>query len=603
MGESLIGIVAKGISGRVYLPPAKLPVIPEPTWKPDQPMNQESSNIVSGRGYGFFVWGDLFTNRQLAALTTFSDLLGEVPVRVLADAKASGMDDDGIRLRDGGAGATAYADAVVTYLAFVLDKCADYWSSFCTWHNSGEKIRNTFPRQAIAMTWDYAETNPFSSSTGNWMAMVNWVTKAVANLPAVQSANVCQQDARTRVRQSPHAMISTDPPYYDNIYYADISDFFYVWLRRNLADIWPEECATLLTPKSEEMIANTYRFASKKEAEKHFESGMAKFLEVVRNNQAANVPATIYYAYKATEVTEDGRVRSTGWDTFLQAAVDAGLQVTATLPLRTELANRPNALGTNVLASSIVLACRPRPKTAPRTTRREFVAALQNELPGAVKLLVSGNIAPVDLPQSTIGPGIGVFSRYARVVEANGEPMPVSDALAIINKVLDEVLYGEESELDAETRFALAWYAQHGFESALFGDAESIAKAKNTAVEGVIQAGIGESVAGKFRLYARSELDPTWDPTTDARLTAWEALQHLAKRLESSESQAAALLERLGAVADGARQLAYLLHKIANDNGWNEEASVYNGLAATWPRLLALSPKMIEDELWGEGSS
>ena len=589
LSESLIGVVAEGRSGRVYLDPPEVTAIPEATWKPDQPMNQESPNIVSGRGYGFFVWGDLFTNRQLVALTTFSDLLREVYERIVDDAQAVGLERDELPLREGGGGASAYADAVVTFLAFAINKCADYWSNICTWNSPGEKMRSTFPRQALGMAWDYAEANPFSSSTANWMAMVDWVSKAVAQLPATGCADVRQCDARASVRESSSVMISTDPPYYDNINFADISDFFYVWLRHNLGAIWPEECKTLLTPKAEELIADKNRHESKQEARKYFEDGMAEFMQEVVAKQNLSLPATIYYAYKATETSKDGEVVSTGWDTFLQAVIDAGLQVTATWPMRTEASNRINAIGTNALASSIVLACRSRPKTAQRATRNEFISALQKELPGAVKLLLSGNIAPVDLPQATIGPGIGVFSRYNKIVEANGEAMPVSDALAIINKELDEILHGEESELDTETRFALAWYAQHGFQAAPFGDAESIAKAKNTAVEGVIQAGVGEATAGKFRLYTRSELDPEWDPATDSRLVAWEALQHLAARLDSSESQAAALLERLGGIADGARQLAYLLHKIASDNRWTEEALTYNNLIGVWSTLRKLA--------------
>ncbi len=621
MGTHLLAVVAEGSRGRVYLSPPQtefgfaglisqvgLPgggsglcvnefgggAVWEGEAEKSEGMEVQSSFLeqkLSGKAgdsvplYGLKTYADLFTDRQLVALTTFSDLLGEVRGQVIADAESAGLSDDGVRLRDGGAGAVAYADAVVTYLAFVVDKCAEYWSSACTWINTLEAIRSTFARQAIAMNWDYAEVNPFSSSTGNWMAMVNWVSKAVVNLPATGHSGVCQKDARAKVRQSSGAIISTDPPYYDNICYADISDFFYVWMKRNLADVWPGECSTLLTPKSEELIANIHRFASKKDAEEYFELGMAEFMIEVAATQHPDVPATIYYAYKATETSDAGKVLSTGWDTFLQGVVDAGLHVTATWPLRTERSARPNAVGSNALASSIVLACRPRPQSAPLATRSEFVAALRSELPGAVELLQSGNIAPVDLPQSTIGPGISVFSRYARVVEADGERMPVREALAVINEVLDEVLHEEESELDAETRFALAWYAQHGFEAALYGEAESVAKAKNTAVEGVEKAEIGEGSAGRFRLRARSELCPDWDPAKDTRLTAWEALQHLAARLERSESLAADLLARLGTTADGARQLAYLLHKIASDNRWAEEALVYNNLIAVWPIL------------------
>ena len=424
------------------------------------------------------------------------------------------------------------------------------------------------------------------------MAMVNWVAKAVEHLPAVGESEVCQKDSRTRVRDVSSPLISTDPPYCDNIGYADISDFFYVWLRRNLADVWPDECATLLTPKESEMIADPSRHESRQEAKKHFELGMAEFMAEVTASQHSDVPVTIYYAYKATESSEEGIVRSTGWDTFLQAVINAGLQVTATWPLRTELSNRPRSLGANALASSVVLACRPRSKSAPLATRSAFIAALRDALPRAVKVMQSGNIAPVDLPQSTIGPGIKVFSGYAKVVEASGVQMPVSDALAIINEVLDDVLHGEESELDPDTRFALAWYEQHGFEPAPFGEADSIARAKNTSVEGVARAGVGETSAGKFRLYRRSELEADWDPASDSRLTAWEALQHLAVRLERSESQAIDLLARLGNTGEGARQLAYLLHKIASDNRWAEEALTYNNLITVWP-ILRSKPQLI----------
>ena len=620
-----MAVVAEGNRRRQYCEPSAADMnacqqaaeLAETRWRPAGSLPPRGKGLgFSAQNYGYEEWWQLFTDRQLAALTTFSDLLGEVREQVLADARAAGLTDagvqlrheteidlwlrqrsagltdDGVRLRDGGAGAVAYADAVETYLAFVVDKCADYWSNVCTWHSSVEAIRSTFILPVMSMSWDFAETNPFSSSTGNWMAMVNWVAKAVEHLPAVGESEVSQKDSRTRVRDVSFPLISTDPPYYDNIGYADISDFFYVWLRRNLADVWPDECATLLTPKASEMIADPSRHKSRQEAKEHFESGMAEFMTEVTASQHPDVPATIYYAYKATESSEEGIVRSTGWDTFLQAIIDAGLQVTSTWPLRTELSNRPRSLGANALASSVVLACRPRPKSAPLATRSEFIAALRGELPQAIKVLQSGNIAPVDLPQSTIGPGIAVFSRYAKVVEASGKQMPVSDALAIINEVLDDVLHGEESELDPDTRFALAWYEQHGFEPAPFGDADSIARAKNTSVEGVARAGVGESSGGKFRLYRRSELEEDWDPASDSRLTAWEALQHLAVRLERSESQAIDLLARLGSTADAARQLAYLLHKIASDNRWAEEALTYNNLITVWP-ILRRDPQLI----------
>ena len=588
-GRHLLAVVAEGSRKRSYCNPTEA----------DIRASDVQCHLALGKihinprdfktpNYGMENWEDLFTPRQLTALTTFSDLLQDAATQMKADAVTSGLADDGIRLRDGGSGATAYADAVVTYLAFAVDKCADYWSSICTWNTPGEKMRNTFGRQAIPMTWDFAECNPFSSSTGNWMAMVDWVHKAVRHFPASTSASVVQRDARARVVESPGAIISTDPPYYDNISYAELSDFFYVWMRRNLSDIWPDECATMLSPKAEELIANQYRAGSKRAAEEHFESGMAEFMQAVVTAQHPSAPATIYYAYKATE-TKDGEMRSTGWDTFLQAVLDSGMQVTATWPLRTELGNRLIASGTNALASSIVLACRPRSENAPMANRGEFVAALADELPEAVHLLMSGDIAPVDIPQSTIGPGVKVFSRYSKVVEADGSAMSVSDALAIINDQLSEILNGEEAELDRDTRFALDWYTQFGYNPASTGLADGVARAKNTSVSGVEASGIGETRGGKFRLYERDELDNTWSPTDDNRLTVWEATQHLIARLDQSESHAADLLRLLGGYGDSARSLAYLMFKKATDKGWAAEAGAYNALITAWPELRNIS--------------
>ena len=416
------------------------------------------------------------------------------------------------------------------------------------------------------------------------MAMVGWVVKSVEHLPAFSVGEAVQRDARARVLECSGAVLSTDPPYYDNISYADLSDFFYVWLRRNLGDVWPVECSTLLTPKAEELIANRYRAGSKEQAEEHFESGMAEFMAQVAHSQPSEVPATIYYAYKATE-SKDGEVRTTGWDTFLQAVLDAGLQVNATWPMRTELGNRLLASKSNALASSIVLACRPRAVSASLATRGEFIAALRYELPEAVRLLQSGNVAPVDMAQSTIGPGIRVFSRYARVVEADGSSMSVSVALRIINDVLGEILDGEEAELDTDTRFALAWFSQHGYDPGPSGDADSVARAKNTSLAGIETSGIGEARQGEFRLFERGDLAPDWSPVDDARLTVWEVLQYLVAALERSESEAAELLHTLGGNADRARQLAYVLYAKANDNRWTTEAGAYNTLITAWPNL------------------
>ena len=588
MGMNLMTVVAEGKRGRTYCEPGhnhlQASLCEEPEWTPVLPLPHMARSI-SIQIYGLDEWWKLFTTRQLTVLTTFSDLLGEVARQVREDAIAAGVAADATRLRDGGDGAAAYTDAVATYLAFVIDKCADYWSTICTWSNSGGFIRGTFGRQGIQMTWDFAECNPFSSSTGNWMAMVNWVVKAIKHLPASGTNGAAlQQDARERVRGSVGTVISTDPPYYDNVTYSEASDFFYVWLRRNLSEVWPEECSTLLTPKSQEMVANRYQHGSKKAAEHHFQLCMAQFMAQVAKKQPDSVPATIYYAYKAQE-TKDGEVKATGWDTFLQAVVDAGLQVNATWPMRTEKPGRMVSVGTNALASSIVLACRPRQESALPATRGEFIAALRQELPEAVEVLQSGNIRPVDMAQSAIGPGIRVFSRYERVMEADGSSMPVSAALAIINDVLGEVLDGAEADLDADTRFALTWFAEYGYSPGSSGDADSVARAKNTSLAGIGASGVGEARAGEFRLFERSELDPGWSPEEDDRPTVWEATQYMAAALERSESEAAELLNDLGSDGDRARQLAYLLYQVANDQGWASEAGAYDTLIAAWPSL------------------
>lgn len=589
MGQQLLAVIAEG-RARTFC--AATPEQEEAGqaaqsgWAPESPLPRKGLGFRV-QAYGIESWDELFTPRQLAALTTFSDLLADAREVVLADAQEAGLGQDGVRLRDGGDGAEAYADAVVTYLAFVVDKCADYWSTICTWISSLTAMRNTFGRHALPMTWDYAEANPFSTSTGSWSSMLTWVRKSIEHLPAGGVGQASQRDARARVIEAAGSVVSTDPPYYDNVGYADLSDFFFVWLRRNLAGVWPDECATLLTPKEQELIADPDRHGDARGAEIHFESGMKDLMREVRLHASVAAPATIYYAYKATEGRQ-GETRSTGWATFLQAVIDAGLQVSGTWPIRTEFSGRIRAVGSNALASSIVLACRPRTADSHLASRSEFLAALRAELPEAVRLLQSGNIAPVDMAQSTIGPGIAVFSRYAKVLEADGSAMPVSDALAIINDVLGEVLDGEEAELDAETRFATTWYVQNGYNPANAGDADGQARAKNTSLVGIQEAGVGEARGGKFRLYERHELDPDWDPTTDRRPTVWEMTQYLVAALERSESEAATLLHRLGGHADRARQLAYVLFQKATDKGWADEAGAYNGLITAWPTLQSM---------------
>ena len=583
MGRTLIAVVAEGIRGRVYMRPSRHaePVCPEPSWSPTSALPDNPRDFKTPL-YGIADWAGLFTDRQLVAISTFSELLGEVRSVVEGHARTAGLANDGVRLRNGGSGVTAYADSIVTYLAMAVDKCADYWSTICSWHNGRALLRNTFARQAIPMVWDYAEANPFSASSGNWMGQVTWISKAVAASPGGGVGEVMQKDATARIKEIPSPVICTDPPYYDNISYADLSDFFYVWLRRNLSDVWPDETATLLTPKVDELIANPYRAGSKHAARKHFEEGMTEVLQQVASHQHGDYPATIFYGYKQREIG-DGGTASTGWETFLQGLVDVGLQVTATWPIRTELANRPVARGTAALASSIVIACRPRATSAPLATRRELLDALHSELPSAVRRLQKEAIPPVDMAQSVIGPGMSVFSRYSAVLEADGEVMSVRTALTLINETLEGILSAEYTEFDRDTRWAVTWYDQHGHDPGPFGDAETLSKAKNTSVSGVVQAGIAELRAGKVRLLERSELNDGYDPIDDPRRTVWKLTHQLIGCLDQSEADAGDLLRKAGSgFGDRARQLAYLLFEIANRRSRAPDAVAYNTLIQAW---------------------
>ena len=586
MDQQLIAVAAEGDRGRAYLVPVPQPDAPEPSWKPSDPLIGKAT--VSAPLYGMTTWVDLFNDRQLVALSTFSDLLSEVRPVVEEHARLAGLADDGVRLRDGGPGAAAYADAVATYLAFAINKLADLNNSMVTWEPMAQCPRHLFRRHAIPMVWDYAEANPLSSSSGSWDVIVKGILRAFQSQawppphPCI-AADIPQRDAVTRLSEVPSPVVCTDPPYYDNISYADLSDFFYVWMRRNLSEIWPDECATILTPKAEEMIANPYQAGSREAAREHFESGMAKVLEQITRVQHTEYPATIFYAYKQQE-TKQGDTASTGWETFLQALVNAGLQITATWPIRTEMLHKVGAIGAAVLSSSVVIACRPRPADAPTATRRELLNALSSRLPEAVRLLQEEVIAPVDMAQSVIGPGMEVYSQYAKVLEADGTEMNVRTALGLINERLEETLSAEETEFDSDTRWAITWYEQYGHQPGPFGDAETLSKAKNTAVEGVVQAGIAESKGGKVRLFTREELDGMdWNPAKDKRLTVWEVTQHLIVRLGYSERDAAGLMRQTGGdIGDRARRLAYLLYQIADRKGRAADAVEYNTLVRTW---------------------
>jgi putative DNA methylase len=536
--------------------------------------------------YGFDEWHRIFSPRQLIALTTFSDLIPALHERVKAEAASLGTDTT--PLRDGGSGATAYADAICTYMAFVIDKCADYWSSICTWNSAGEKMRNTFSRQAIPMAWDFAECNPFSDSSGNWLAMVAWVQRVLRHLNVATSSSVDQIDAAANLAKHSPSVLSTDPPYYDNVPYSDLSDFFYVWLRRNLRPTWPDLFATVLTPKAEELVANHVRAGSRDAARKHFEHGMTRVFRAAADAHNPAFPAAVFYAFKSSEASDEG-LASTGWETFLTGVLEADWSIGATWPIRTEMPTRTRAIDANALASSIVISMRRKPSDAPIATHGDFASALREELRRAISTLQETNIAPVDLAQASIGPGIAVFSRYSRVVEANGEKMKVRDALTLINDVLAEILSGEEAEFDPDTRFALTWFEQFGNSDGDFGVADILAKAKNTSVANVVRSGIASSRGGKVRLLSRSELADEWNPTRDTTLTIWEITHYLIRALEHSEAQASALLKTIGpGFGTRARQLSYMLYQVA-ERRRPEDAGVYNMLVTAWPQLQRLA--------------
>ena len=590
MGARLMAIVAKGDRERVYLNPnpehMEAAGRARPSWRPElaQP---ENPRWFSPPDYGFPTFGDLFTPRQLVALTTFSDLVSEAIPRIRRDAVAAGLPDDDQPLRDAGTGARAYAEAVAVYLAFAVDYAANYWSTIAT--PAEGFIRGTFARQALPMTWDYAEAPPFGRTSGNWMAGINWISKVLPALPSRSAGSGTMGDAATQSIGS-DKVISTDPPYYDNIGYADLSDFFYVWLRRSQKSVFPDLFATLSVPKSDELVATPYRHGNKKAAESFFVTGMTRAMRRLAEQSHPGFPVTIYYAFKQSETTKgDGASASTGWETFLDAVIRAGLGITGTWPVRTERSGRTIGIGTNALASSIVLVCRRRPGNAPLATRREFLTALRAELPQALNLLQSGNIAPVDLAQAAIGPGMAIYTRYGRVLDANGEPMKVREALAMINQILDESLSEREGDFDADTRWALAWFEERGFEEGEFGVAEMLSKAKNTSVAGLVEAGILESRAGKVRLLRPSELPSKWDPSSDVRPTNWEMVHHLIRLLDIGEEPAADLLRRLGSVADVARDLAYRLYSIAERKKRPAEALQYNSLVGSWPEIRQLA--------------
>ena len=599
VGVRLMAIVAEGDRGRVYLAPtdehesAARSVIAQ-----DAPETALPDRALGFRvqEYGMSRWQDLFTARQLACLTTLSALVGDARERIRQDAASAGLRDDGVALRDGGTGATAYAEAAAAYLALSVSKTADSGCTIARWQSTGDKVAGAFALQAIPMLWDFAEVNVFSSSTQNWLAQVEWVAKSLSTLPSNTTdgrafqADAADASALYRQQSTPAAwLVSTDPPYYDNVGFGDLSDFFHVWLRRMLRTTFPDLFATMTVPKERELLATPYRHGSRRGAEAFFLDGMTQVLTGLAETPFFVAPITIYYAFKQSDVSAAG-TRSVGWETFLDAAIQAGLVVTGTWPIRTERQGRPRETGSNALASSIVLACRPRLAEAPSVTRRAFQDSLRAEFPAALAHLQRSNIAPVDLAQASLGPGMAVFTRHSEVLNADGSRMSVGDALALINATLDEVLAEQEGDFDADTRWAVTWSEQFGYDEGEYGVAEQLSKAKNTSVDGLVRAGIIESRRGAVRMFRPAELDEGWDPATDTRLTVWEMTQHLIRLLESGGEQAAGeLAAKLGSKADAARDLAYRLYVVSERKRRAADAFAYNGLVQSWPEIVRIA--------------
>jgi len=584
MGQRLMAIVAEGVRGRIYLSPSEVHIAvaesAKPEWSPEMELPNNPRDFKTPN-YGLSRFGDLFTPRQLVALTTFSDLVGEAIEKCRLDALAVGMSDDVTDLDSGGTGATAYSQAVGVYLTFGINKMADRGSSICSWDSTRDSLRNTFGRQAIPMVWDFAEANFVGGSAGSFENALDQGIRVVREyLPASVAGSATQSDAQSQVISS-HKVISSDPPYYDNIGYADLSDYFYVWLRRSLRTVFPNLFATVAVPKAEELVAKPYRHGGRQAAEVFFLDGMTSAMHNLVEQAHPIFPVTIYYAFKQSETKGEAGTSSTGWETFLEAVLRAGFAISGTWPMRTEMGNRMIGSDANALASSIVLVCRKRLLGVPTVSRREFIRELNAVLPDALDEMTRGGInspvAPVDLSQAIIGPGMAIFSQYAAVLEADGTPMSVRTALQLINRFL-----GEE-DFDADTQFCLHWFEGTGWSVGKYGEADVLARAKGTSVGGLVQAGVVESSGGNLRLLRWAELPKDWSPETDTRTPVWEALHQLIRALnQDGESAAGALLARMPARAEPIRALAYRLYTLCERKGWAEEARAYNELVSSW---------------------
>lgn len=598
MGARLMTAVAESEHGRAYLDPSSIQEATAaqaaPSWRPDLRM-PANPRWFSPPAYGLPNFGDLFTDRQLVALTTFCDLVGEAHKQVVADAhdafRARGGLNDTTALVDGGAGAHAYADAVATYLAFALSKALTRNCSLAIWEPGMGRLAGALGRQAIPMQWSFAEANPVGGAGGDFFGTASSVAENLDNLGNGCPGTILQIDAPANSYPVHPVAISTDPPYYDNIGYADLSDFFYVWLRRSLASIWPNLFRRLQTPKDEELVATPYRHGGREAAEAFFMSGMSQALSAMRSASAPNIPLAIYYAFKQSEASNDG-ISSPGWSSFLQAVVNSGLMVDGTWPMRLEATNALKA-EINALASCIILVCRPRPAEAPTTTRRDFVAELRRELPEALTRIRAAGTHPVDIPQSALGPGMAVFSKYRLVRDADDSPMSVSRALALINQVRGEIDHADSGDLDAATRFALDWFAAYGWGARDSGEAIKLAQSYDLTDRGLRDAGVLTTERGEARLVRREEIPADWRPSRDRNLTAWELAQALNRALNDGGGLEAAgtLLAEARALGADVRWLTGRLFEVAEARRLTDEARGWGRLSEAWDAIEAAAER------------
>ena len=619
MKERLMAVVLAGDRTRIYLSPMPeaeaVARSAEPVWKPDTPSLGTWASNAQGRRYGFETFGDYFTPRQLVALTTFSDLVAEAIAHVRRDAIGAGLPDDGKPLRDGGTGATAYAEAVDVYLAFALSRLADRGSTICTWSADRESIRSTFVRQAIPMTWDYAELNPIPGGVGGFPGAIRWIADSIAGAtvntaridtprgvsqattarndgPAsgsrVAFGSAVQADA-TRQILSVNRVVSTDPPYYDNVGYADLSDFFYVWLRRCLKPVFPELFVEGAVPKAEELVAVPGRHGDKDKAVAFFLKGTRQAMRRTAEQSHPGFPVTIYYAFKPPGSREEATAAGANWEALVDSAIRSGLAINGAWPVRMESGSRMGDVAGSESASGVVLVCRRRPDSAPVATYREFLAELRAEMPQALRLLQDSNLTPADLSHAAAGPGLAVYARYTRVLGADGQPLSVRDALALITRTLHESLAAQDGNLDSVSRWALTWFEQHGFEAGDEHAAQSLAEAMNTSVTEIGEVEILRLRAGDVRLLRPEELPSWWDPDIDERPATWKALHHLIRLLALGGTVAAAAPTAALARADVARDLCYRLYSVCERKRFVTESLAYNGLVQSWPEISRLA--------------